>query len=653
MINNNADPIERHLNALVYTYIKNEEYSEAVKALQNEMQSFPRSRAGLSLLAYCYYHMQEFSIAASTYETLVEVCPNIEEYRIYHAQSLFKAGSYAEAFKLVRKFTSSQHSQRLSMLLSSIKYEQDDLLGCKNMLDGCLLDEPETIIAFASLSFKEGNFEDALVKFSEAQDVLGFQPDIAYNIALCHYKLKNYTESSKVLSDVIERTTKDHPELNIGGTKEEGSLRSVGNSMTLQETYLVESFNLRSAIEYDTNEIEKSKHALDSMPYRKEEELDPVTLHNQALICMDDDATTGFRKLNFLLSNPPFPPETFGNLLLLQCKYGYHDLAADILAENSHLTFSFLTENMFEYLNALIMISTTPDESFRKFDVLATKHIENLRKLTKAISDANASRQRDAIKDALNKFDDELDRYIPIIMAQAKIYWDDEKYAMVERLFRQSAEFCGEHNTWKLNVAHVLFMQQGSKFKDAIKYYEPIVEADSKKGMLQIPAIVLANLCVAYIMTNLNEEAEEIMRKIEKEEEAAAKEDKKRQIFHSCIVNLVIGTLYCEKGNFEFGISRICKCLEPYDQKLGPDTWFYTKRCLLALAEKASKHMLFLKDETFHEILNFLDEIDENGRKMSATIGGDTNNTENAGENTISISQEARQLKYIFLRLRE
>lgn len=49
---------------------------------------------------------------------------------------------------------------------------------------------------------------------------------------------------------------------------------------------------------------------------------------------MEDDATAGFRKLNFLLSNPPFPPETFGNLLLLHCKYGYHELAADILAEN-------------------------------------------------------------------------------------------------------------------------------------------------------------------------------------------------------------------------------------------------------------------------------------------------------------------------------
>ncbi len=30
---------------------------------------------------------------------------------------------------------------------------------------------------------------------------------------------------------------------------------------------------------------------------------------------------------------------------------------------------------------------------------------------------------------------------------------------MVEKIFRQSAEFCSEHDVWKLNVAHVFFMQ--------------------------------------------------------------------------------------------------------------------------------------------------------------------------------------------------
>lgn len=51
------------------------------------------------------------------------------------------------------------------------------------------------------------------------------------------------------------------------------------------------------------------------------QELDPVTLHNQALMNMDSKPTEGFEKLAFLLQQNPFPPVTFGNLLLLYCKY--------------------------------------------------------------------------------------------------------------------------------------------------------------------------------------------------------------------------------------------------------------------------------------------------------------------------------------------
>ena len=58
---------------------------------------------------------------------------------------------------------------------------------------------------------------------------------------------------------------------------------------------------------------------------------------------------------------------------------------------------------------------------------------------------------------------------------------------------------------------------------------------------MNVSPIVLANLCVTYIMTSLNEEAEELMRKIEREEEHVAIETPEKKIFHLCIVNLVIG----------------------------------------------------------------------------------------------------------------
>lgn len=60
-------------------------------------------------------------------------------------------------------------------------------------------------------------------------------------------------------------------------------------------------------------------------------------------------------------------------------------------------------------------------------------------------------------------------------------------------------------------------------------------------------------------MTSQNEEAEDLMRRIEKEEEKAIIEDTSKRTYHLCIVNLVIGTLYCAKGNYEFGYTMSAK----------------------------------------------------------------------------------------------
>jgi tetratricopeptide repeat protein 30 len=97
------------------------------------------------------------------------------------------------------------------------------------------------------------------------------------------------------------------------------------------------------------------------------------------------------------------------------------------------------------------------------------------------------------------------------------------------------------------------------------------------KKILDLTAIVLANLCVSYIMTSRNEEAEELMRAIERAEEDVSQEDPTRKLYHLCIVNLVIGTLYCSKGNFEFGISRIIKSMEPFNKKVGHQDRFHSE----------------------------------------------------------------------------
>ena len=54
--------------------------------------------------------------------------------------------------------------------------------------------------------------------------------------------------------------------------------------------------------------------------------------------------------------------ETFANLLLMYIKHEYYDLAADVLAENSHLTFKCLSTYLYDFIDAKITQQTSPDE---------------------------------------------------------------------------------------------------------------------------------------------------------------------------------------------------------------------------------------------------------------------------------------------------
>jgi tetratricopeptide repeat protein 30 len=164
--------------------------------------------------------------------------------------------------------------------------------------------------------------------------------------------------------------------------------------------------------------------------------------------------------------------------------------------------------------------------------------------------------------------------------------------------------------------------------------------------VLSVTPIVLANLCVAYIMTSRNEDAESLMRRVEKEETALARRDPSRPRFHLTIINLVIGTLYCAKGNYEFGISRVIKSLEPHEEKLEADTWFYAKRCFLSLLEGMAKRLVAAKDETVRESFAFLAAAERRGRAIAAT-------EETEGERARTVANEARALRRMLLKLRD
>ncbi|XP_041830470.1 tetratricopeptide repeat protein 30A [Melanotaenia boesemani] len=639
-----ADIKDGEYTATIYKLIKDSQYVEAIHVLNGQLQKHTKSRAALSLLGYCYYHIQDFASAAECYEQLTQLHPEVEEYKVYYAQSLYKAGVYSEATKASFVLDNPSSHIKMVKLQACIKYCEEDYSAAKLLLEQLPQDDPDYIYNMGCLLYQEGSYEEACKRFMSAMQVLGYMPALSYNIALTYYSLKNYDQALKYISEIIEQGIKEHPELSIGMTTEGMEVHSVGNTLVLHQTALIEAFNLRAAIEYQMKNLKGAQEALTDMPPRSEEELDPVTLHNQALVNMDTKPSEGFEKLAFLLQQPSYPPITFGNLLLLYCKHEYFDLAADVLAENAHLTYKLLSPYLYEFLDALLTCQTAPEEAFRKFEEMNVKLAEQLRKLTKQVQDTRQPRDEDLQKNALQDFALVQEKYIVVLMAQAKIYWNRENFQVVEKIFRKSVEFCNDDDTWKLNVAHVLFMQ--NKYKEAIGFYEPIVKKHYD-NILNVSAVVLANLCVSYIMTSQNEEAEELMRKIEKEEEQISYDDPDKKVFHLCIVNLVIGTLYCAKGNYDFGISRVIKSLEPYNKKLGTDTWFYAKRCFLSLLENMSKHMVMLRDAVVQECIQFLEHCEAYGKEVPAIIEQPLEEIHiHIGKNTVTY--EARLLKALF-----
>lgn len=80
------------------------------------------------------------------------------------------------------------------------------------------------------------------------------------------------------------------------------------------------------------------------------------------------------------------------------------------------------------------------------------------------LQDARSAGNTTLLSQKIQEFDSELEKYVPILMAQASIYWDMGQYSNVIKVLKQRAEFAGEHDTWKLNMAHAHFMMARSCF---------------------------------------------------------------------------------------------------------------------------------------------------------------------------------------------
>lgn len=74
-----------------------------------------QSRAALSLLGYCNFQLQNFVEAADCYEQLSILHPEVDDYRLYYAQSLYKACLYQEAMKVSCQIENPEYQVKVSL----------------------------------------------------------------------------------------------------------------------------------------------------------------------------------------------------------------------------------------------------------------------------------------------------------------------------------------------------------------------------------------------------------------------------------------------------------------------------------------------------------------------------------------------------------
>jgi tetratricopeptide repeat protein 30 len=142
-------------------------------------------------------------------------------------------------------------------LQSAINYGNEEYGAAQSVLLQRPTDHPATLNDEGCLMFQANMFDDAIQRYQNALEAGGFSPQIAYNLALCHYRKKENAQALNYIAEIVERGIRNHPELGIGAqTETEGGARSVGNPPSLAMSGLVQAFNLKAAIEYQEGNSE-------------------------------------------------------------------------------------------------------------------------------------------------------------------------------------------------------------------------------------------------------------------------------------------------------------------------------------------------------------------------------------------------------------
>ncbi|GAB5367451.1 hypothetical protein AAMO2058_001231200, partial [Amorphochlora amoebiformis] len=469
---------------LIYSLIKNRQFVEAIeiiRALSGKINPI----AALSLVGYCCYHLKDFFGAANAYESLCSVSsePDLHRYRKYQAQCLIQLGYIKGAYELCQliplQYQSSLGSLYVAMLRSG-KWPRGVLVPKH------LENEPEYIYLKAIERFESGDFKAART-ISSIVESKRLALDIRYLEAVSNYAMKNYTRGLECMD--CSRTARRESLLSEISTVSAASVPEDDDDSGTESKFLrLKMLNLKGAIYYQTGEVSGFKEAVESL--RKfDDNKSPVLHHNLALLTVETDAWEALRRWASVADRLPYP--ALSNMVILCLQNMEYHLAQEVITKYSS-AWGLVVRDLREMLEAIVLSYLDPQRGAK---VLESKSIQLLSEL-KAGPKTSV---RGPTRDLAIKF-----KFIPTMMAHSRIFWEKKEFSKIESLFQRSAHFCSGDRVWRINLAHVFYMQD--RHRAAARMYREALEEEHEWS-----GIMRANLCVSYLMSGERRKAEGII----------------------------------------------------------------------------------------------------------------------------------------------
>lgn len=157
-----------------------------------------------------------------------------------------------EALKTLSQITDCDElKDEILQLKSAILYATEDFAGAQSVLNQRTAQTAKTCNDEGCLLYQAEQYTQASQRFNQALQIGGFQPLVAYNLAVSHFRKNEKSQASDYTSEIIDRCIRQHPELGIGAQIDtDGSARSVGNPITIALSGITQALNLKAAIEY-------------------------------------------------------------------------------------------------------------------------------------------------------------------------------------------------------------------------------------------------------------------------------------------------------------------------------------------------------------------------------------------------------------------